>query len=242
MKHMSWISLILTAALLAGCAPAATTEPVAPAAAADTTRPAATAALPTTAPEKNYPAPAVVPTQSGYPAPVDVLGLSGYPAPGAAGLPESCRPEGMLTFVDSTGRFCFAYPADFAQDASGEGNPMLVGPALDPAASPSARLLLFISPLAEGQDLQNMVDSLAAKYSEENPQVEMEINEAALGGEPAFSLEPVPGDAGSRDYIVVHAGEVVTLRFEPNVETYPAARMDRDALIDIVLRSFAWLK
>ncbi len=242
MKHMSWISLILTAALLAACAPAEATEPVAPAAAADATLPAATAALPTAAPENNYPAPAVVPTQSGYPAPVDVLGLPGYPAPGEAGLPESCRPEGMQTFVDPTGRFCFAYPADFSLDTGGEGSPMLVGPAMDDANMPVARLLMLTTPLAEGQNLQSLADGLAAKYSQENPQLEVQTVEATLGGEPAVSLEPVPGEVGSRDVVVVHAGEVITLRFEPNVETYPAARMDRDALIDIVLRSFAWLK
>lgn len=242
MKHIRWISLILTAALLAACAPAAATEPVAPAAAADATLPAATAALPTAAPAENYPAPEAVPTQSAYPAPVDVSGLPGYPAPGEAGLPEPCRPEGMQTFVDPAGRFCFAYPADFTLDASGEGSPMLVGPALDDANMPAARLLMFATPLAEGQTLQSVADGLAAKYGQENPQLEGQTGEATLGGEPAVSLEPVPGDAGSRDIVVVHAGEVITLRFEPNVETYPAARMDRDALIDIVLRSFAWLK
>ena len=40
MKRIRWISLILTAALLAACAPAAATEPVAPAAALQASRPA----------------------------------------------------------------------------------------------------------------------------------------------------------------------------------------------------------
>ena len=226
MKCIRGISLILTAALLAACAPAAAAAPVAPAA----------------APAENYPAPAAAPTLSGYPAPVDVSGLPGYPAPGEAGLPEACRPEGMHTFVDPAGRFCFAYPVDFTLDASGEGSPMLVGPALDDVNMPAARLLMFATLLAEGQTLQSVADGLAAKYGQENPQLEVQTGEVTLGGEPAISLEPVPGDAGSRDVVIVHAGEVITLRFEPNVETYPAARMDRDALIDIVLRSFAWLK
>jgi hypothetical protein len=242
MKLIRWFLLILTAALLAACAPAAATEPVAPAMAADATLPAATAGLATAASVENYPAPPAPPTLSGYPAPVDVLGLPGYPAPGEAGLPESCRPEGMQTFVDPAGRFCFAYPANFSLDASGEGSPMLVGPALSDANIPAARLLMFGTPLAEGQTLQSVADGLAAKYGQANPQLEVQTGEVTLGGEPAVSLEPVPGDAGSRDIVVVHAGEVITLRFEPNVETYPAARMDRDALIDIVLRSFAWLK
>ncbi|NMB67515.1 MAG: hypothetical protein GYA20_01990 [Chloroflexi bacterium] len=149
MKRIRWISLTLTAALLAACAPAAATEPVAPAAAADATLPAATAALPTAAPVESYPAPEAVPTQSAYPAPVDVSGLPGYPAPGVAGLPESCRPEGMQTFVDPAGRFCFAYPADFTLDASGEGSPMLVGPALSDANMPAARLTPHLDPPLE---------------------------------------------------------------------------------------------
>jgi hypothetical protein len=55
-------------------------------------------------------------------------------------------------------------------------------------------------------------------------------------------VEPVPGDPGSKDVVSVHGGEVITLRFQPNVETYSQARPDRDALVDIVMRSFTYLQ
>lgn len=232
MKHIRWITLMVMIALLAACAPAAATE---------NKSPDASAGYPVLEPTA-YPVPVTEPTQAGYPAPVEVPTAVGYPAPGAANLPEACRPEGMQTYSDPAGRYCFAYPANFTLDASGEGSPMLVGPALDSADMPVARLLMFSTRLADGQDLKSIVQSLMTKYGQENSTVIIQQNDLTIGNEPATSLEPVPGEAGSRDYLLVHGGEVIMLRFEPNVETNPAARPDRDALIDIVIKSFTWLK
>ncbi len=191
-----------------------------------------------------YPAPGAEPAQSGYPAPVEAAAQPGYPAPGASdNLPAACKVDGMVTYSDADGRFCFAYPANFSLDTSGEGYPTLLGPALDQAAQPlHARLTIFSSPLADGQDLKSVIEGYLAKYGQSSSSVAIQQNDLQIGGEPAGSLEPVPGEPGSIDYLMVHGGEVITLRFEPNVETYPMARPDREALIDIVLKSFSYLK
>jgi len=90
--------------------------------------------------------------------------------------------------------------------------------------------------------LKSVIEGFLAKYGQSSSSIVIQQNELQIGGEPAGSLEPVPGDPGSIDYLMVHGGEVITLRFEPNVETYPLARPDREALIDIVLKSLSYLK
>lgn len=233
MKHIRWIMVIVVVLLLAACAPAA---------APDTKAPEASAESPVLEPTA-YPAPLSQPTQAGYPAPVESpAAAAAYPAPEVAGLPEACRPEGMTTYNDPAGRYCFAYPSNFTLDANGGESPVLAGPALESTNVPPARLVLLSTVLAEGQDLKSIVENTLAKYNQENSTVTVQQNDLTIGGEPAVSLEPVPGEAGSRDYLMVHGGEVIILRFEPNVETYPAARPDRDALVDIVVKSFTWLK
>lgn len=233
MKQIRWITLIVVVLLLAACAPAA---------APGTKAPEASAQPPALEPTAS-PAPLSEPTLAVYPAPVESPAVAAaYPAPEVASLPEACRPEGMTTYTDPAGRFCFAYPANFTLDANSGESPVLAGPALEPANLPPARLVLLGTVLAEGQDLKSIAENLLSKYNQENNAVAIEQNDLTIGGEPAVSLEPVPGEAGSRDYVLVHGGEVIILRFEPNVETYPAARPDREALIEIVLKSFTWLK
>jgi hypothetical protein len=235
MKLHHWISLLVIVAVLAACSPAtptlAPTEPT-----------GSTVNLP--AVNDNYPAPGPKTAQSSYPAPLDATAQPDYPAPGGSDvLPAACKVDGMLTYSDADGRFCFTYPANFSLDTSGEGYPTLLGPALDQAAQPlRARLTIFSTPLADGQDLKSILEGYLAKYGQSSSSIVIQQKDLQIGGEPAGSLEPVPGQAGSIDYLMVHGGEVITLRFEPNVDTYPAARPDREALIDIVLKSFSYLK
>lgn len=230
MKIYRWISLISIAILLTACSSAAVTEDAIPEAYPATEAPVG---------ETAYPAPEFEATEateaaaSGYPAPVEGTPLPDYPSPsGAADLPASCRVEGMTTYTDPDGRFCFAYPADFTAEEGG-----LVGPAQEPDAA-RARLLILIDPLESGLDLAGLIAARLSEYGD----AAVQQSEVQLGGETAASLEPVPGDPGSKDVVSVHGGEAITLRFQPNVETYAQSRPDRDALVDIVLRSFAWLK
>jgi len=233
LRHLILIAVIVV--LLAACSPATPTlAPVEPTG-SSVNLPAVT---------DNYPAPGDKTAQSSYPAPVEAAAQPGYPAPGGSdNLPAACKVDGMLTYSDADGRFCFAYPANFSLDTSGEGLPTLLGPALDQAAQPlRARMTIFSTPLADGQDLKSVIEGFLAKYGQSSSSIVIQQNELQIGGEPAGSLEPVPGDPGSIDYLMVHGGEVITLRFEPNVETYPLARPDREALIDIVLKSLSYLK
>lgn len=235
MKLHHWISLLVVTLLLAACSTA--TPTLAPAEPTNST-----VNLP--AVNDNYPAPGAKAAQSGYPAPAEATAQPGYPAPGASDLlPAACKVDGMLAYTDADGRFCFAYPANFSLDTSGEGYPTLLGPALDQAAQPlRARLTIFSTPLADGQDLKSVLEGYLAKFGQSSANVAIQQKDLQIGGEPAGSLEPVPGEPGSIDYLMVHGGEVITLRFEPNVKTYPLARPDREALIDIVLKSFSYLK
>jgi len=235
MKLHHLISLVVIVLLLAACSPATPTlAPVEPT--------GSTLNLP--AVNDNYPAPGAEPAQSSYPAPVEAAAQPGYPASGESdNLPAACKVEGMLTYSDADSRFCFAYPANFSLDTSGEGLPTLLGPALDQAAQPlRARLTIFSNPLADGQNLKSLIEGYLAKYGQSSSSVVIQQNDLQIGGEPAGSLEPVPGEPGSIDYLMVHGGEVITLRFEPDVTKYPLARPDREALIDIVLKSFSYLK
>lgn len=223
MKIARLISLLTIVVMLAACAPAAASQ-----------TPAATAAPSN---DGAYPAPTGEPTaNAAYPAPsaaAITATEAGYPAPGAAdNLPAACKVDGMSTYSDANGRFCFAYPADFS--AEGEG---LVGPAQEPDAA-RARLVIESEALQSGMDLAGVIAARLANYGDASVQQA----EAQLGGEAAISLEPVPGDPGSLDYVIVHGGEVITLHFQPNVATYAQGKPDRDALVDIVVKSFTFLK
>ncbi|TLN23798.1 hypothetical protein FDZ74_03420 [bacterium] len=226
MKKIAWISLVLFALLLAACSPAAATT----AAAGD-------AAL---AAGQGYPAPTAAATGESYPAPDDTAQPTlpaDYPAPDpAASLPAACRVDGMATYSDAAGRFCFAYPQDFSLE--GEG---LVGPAQEPDAA-RARLLILSEALQSGSDLKTVIENRLAEYGQADSTLQIQRVDVQVGGEPAASLEPVPGEPGSIDYLLVHGGEVITLRFQPNVETYPQSRPDRNALVDMVVKSFTFLK
>ncbi|GAP14260.1 hypothetical protein LARV_02026 [Longilinea arvoryzae] len=226
MKMFRWISVLLIVVMLAACAPAAASDAAGAKSPAGTDIPAGSDA---------YPAPTTEVTQSGYPAPaVEVPTVeSGYPAPAANdNLPAACKVDGMHTYTDANGRFCFAYPADFSVEGDG-----LVGPAQDPDLA-RARLAILSEALESGKDLAGVIAARLAEYGD----AAVKQADVQLGGEPSVSLEPVPGDPGSLDTVSVHGGEVITLRFQPDVETYPQGRMDRDALVDAVMKSFTWLK
>jgi hypothetical protein len=231
MKYFRWISLILIIALLAACAPAAATK----AAGTETSNGSGAYPAPqTTTTQAGYPAPTGETTAAaGYPAPaVESTPAAGYPAPANDNLPAACKVDGMTTYTDPNGRFCFAYPADFTTEGDG-----LVGPKQDPDAA-RARLVIQSDALESGKDLAGVIAARLAGYGSAS----VKQADVKLGGEAAVSLEPVPGDPGSLDYVIVHGGEVITLSFQPNIETYAQGRMDRDALVDILVKSFTWLK
>ena len=163
------------------------------------------------------------------------------PAPvlDAEGVPETCRIEGLNTYVDTSSGFCFAYPAAFEAQVNETGNPLFVGPPLDDGVEPlRASLLVEVEVAVAGKTLTEIVDGYVSQFAETNVPA-IERTPVALAGRPAELLEGVPGREGSRDILMLHEGKLFHLMFMPSVRDVPQAAADVQVLSTTVVATFA---
>jgi hypothetical protein len=166
--------------------------------------------------------------------------LDPAPTPVVSSLPQTCQVTDLNVYVDEERGYCFAYPLDFSLDtsAASQGTILLQGPALDQSSQPiRASLELTAQPVPGGSNL----DLLAAAYLNSLGELSVGItqNTTTLGGEPAVSLEPVPGILSSRVFLALHNDVLLTLRFHP--VDMEAAKPDLEALTQTLSGSFSFL-
>jgi hypothetical protein len=203
--------------LLAACTPAVALEPVV------TGEPAPTAAVEPTATLEPPAAPA--PTAS--------------PAPTPA-APQACIVPGQQTYTQE--RYCFAYPADFTLEEHKEsGVTILYGQALDEGPDP-VRVSMGVSMqrVPPGSNLARLVDDFRSQNYLQGLPWEIVRTAHVLGGEPAESLDDLPGRLSYRQVMAIHGEILYTLIFNPSDN--PAAHADLERLFETVMGSFTFLE
>lgn len=163
------------------------------------------------------------------------------PSPTVSGstLPLTCQVTDLSVYINQEWGYCFAYPRgfQFEQGEAGSGVFHIVGPALEDNANPlRASLEVTMQPVPEGSDLSRLVDAYLTSFADAPLPITRES--LTLGGEPAETLEPVPGLLSSRVILTMHNNALFTLRFHP-VDA-ELAQPDVDALTQTVIGSFAF--
>jgi hypothetical protein len=205
---LSFIFLLL-AITLAACRAASTATPTALPTASPTRLPAtftpqapmATPALPTPEPPTSTPEILITPTQA-------------VPKTSMFALPEACRVEGSLTYVNRTDSYCFAYPPEFifAKDA---GVTISSGP-LDTRAEPLIVSAGILVQPAGDQSLDTAVAAYLQEFVGANPPWEVPNTPISVGSETGRLLDPVPGLGSSRVILAIHNQQVYRLTFYPS--------------------------
>lgn len=179
------------------------------------------------------------------------------PSPGEAGaggieLPAACVIEGMGLYVapenpvatdDEAGAgiaaLCFAIPPGFTAQPTPQGQPRLIGPALDASLSPMRATFALEPPQpAEGRTLDEIVgDYLSTAGDDDTVPTELTV-----GGETAILLDNLPAGRGSQEVFFLHDGQLYHLLFQPDPDRVPAAEADMARLMEAVLGSLAFLE
>ncbi len=174
------------------------------------------------------------------PTPEIFSALAPSPTPSDSTLPLTCQVTDLGVYVNQERGYCFAYPGTFTLDESraAEGIIALYGPDLEISANPvhvSLEITTQVVPTKSG--LTPLVDAYRMSFGD-SP-VPIGRDTGMLGGEPAETLDPVPGLLSSRVTMALHENILFTLRFHPS--DLDIARPDLEALTQTVTGSFAFL-
>jgi hypothetical protein len=174
------------------------------------------------------------------PTPEIFSALAPSPTPSDSTLPLTCQVTDLGVFVNQEWGYCFAHPGTFTLDKSraAEGIMTLYGPGLEDSANPvrvSLEITTQVLPPESG--LTPLVDAYRMSFGDSSVSIGHETG--MLGGEPAETLDPVPGLLSSRVTMAIHENTLFTLRFHPS--DLDIARPDLEALTQTVTGSFAFL-
>jgi hypothetical protein len=214
MKKFRFLSsLFLVAIVLSGCTSAGTVEPQ---------------VAPTLIAEPATPTPEIF------------SALAPSPTPPDSTLPLTCQVTDLGVFINEEWGYCFAYPGTFTLDESRavEGIITLYGPGLEDNANPvrvSLEITAQVAPPESG--LTPLVEAYRSSFGEIPLPIGRETG--MLGGEPAETLDPVPGLLSSRVMMALNENILLTLRFHPS--DLELAKPDLEALFQTVTGSFAFL-
>ena len=236
------VATLLTLVVLIGvtaCQPLQSPAPATPEAIA----PAPTSALRPSAPATAQPtatvAPATTatlqPTATAQSAPTATLTPHGDPL-----LPEPCRPaSGNRVYIRSEDAFCFSIPERFKIQESAPGHALIVGPALEKSADPIfASLDVTATEVPAGSDLNDLVDEALREFTD-FAAWKIVRTPTQVDGEPAVSVEPIPGRLSGRDLFFLHGNTFYRLYFWP-VDS-KIAQADLSELYKTVTNSFRFL-
>jgi hypothetical protein len=212
----------------------ATTEAITP---ASTSEPTLTSTA-TTPPTATIPLTATAtlqPTVTPQPAPTATLTSHGDPL-----LPEPCRPDrGNGVYIRSEDAFCFSIPERFKIQESAPGHAIIVGPALEKTADPIfASLEVTATEVPAGSSLNDLVEEALREFDDFTAW-KIVRTPVQVDGEPAVSVEPVPGRLSSRHLYFLHKGTFYKLSFWP-VDA-KLAQADLSELFTTVTNSFRFL-
>jgi len=155
-------------------------------------------------------------------------------------LPLNCQVTDLNVYVNEEWGYCFAYPINFTLDESrtAGGSINVYGPALDNNADPlRVSLKITAQPVPQGSELPALVEAYLSSFQNMNSLITRETR--SLGGDPAETLQPVPGLLNSRIMIALHENVLFTVRFQPSDMTI--AKPDLNALMHTVIGSFTFM-
>jgi hypothetical protein len=175
------------------------------------------------------------PAAPAQPVPTTTLTPHGDPL-----LPEPCRPaSGNRVYIRSEDAFCFSIPERFKIEESVPGHARIVGPALEKSADPIfASLEVTATEVPAGSNLNDLVDEALREFAD-FAAWKIIRTPTVVDGEPAVSVEPIPGRLSSRHLYFLHEKTFYKLSFWP-VDA-KLARVDLRELFTTVTDSFRFL-
>jgi hypothetical protein len=156
-------------------------------------------------------------------------------------LPLTCQFTDLSVYVNQDWGYCFAYPTNYMLDESqaAEGRISLYGrPLGDPAEPIRVTLEVTVQTVPAGSSLPTLANSYRLAFLQADVSTPTVSTSSTLGGEPAETLESVPGRLPSRLLMALHDNMLYTLRFFPS-ETEETSN-DLEALTQTVTGSFAY--
>lgn len=158
----------------------------------------------------------------------------------SAAIPATCRPTDELSsFIEPNGYYCLRYPNYFRIGDQRENHVGFYGPPLDQSSEPiAAGLFVEIKGPANGASLQDIVDQVLPPLANDIPITRRTLT---LGGEPAELIEGLPGQTGSQQLFMLHAGLVYHFTFYPVDPNFPQVTSDLAVLWAAVTNSFQFM-
>jgi len=166
--------------------------------------------------------------------------LDPSPTPSESKLPMTCQVTDLNVYIDSTGRYCFAYPKRFTFGTQPFFNiPAVMGPAIGSSEEPLlATFAVEAAPYDSHKGLDQQVDEFLRGFTVAAPE-SMTRARIVVGGEAAVLVDIVPVQLSWRIVFVPHDGQLYRLMYWPI--DVPEATADIDELYQTTLNSFAFL-
>ena len=165
--------------------------------------------------------------------------LDPSPTPSDSTLPLTCQVTDLNVYINEMDGFCFAYPTGFTLGDQPSDNPGVRGPNLDNSIEPTyATFGVDVTPAAANMSVREQAEAYFER-TDSNMDVAT-WTEMQVGGEPAWSVEPIPTIGAWRMVFVEHNGSLFRLAYWP-VDA-EIARADVEELTQTTLGSFAFLK
>lgn len=160
-------------------------------------------------------------------------------APASTAQPAACPQPGLgveALQIDDHG-YCAAIPTGYSVLYPNPAEIIVQrGSRTDPAPD-QVRLYIQVADAA-GRTPAGLADQAVAGLGSAFP---VERADLTLGGEPAVSLNNLPGQDLGRQLIVVHAGRAYKLTFVPLDTVRAETRQELETLYEVVVRSFRFV-
>lgn len=159
--------------------------------------------------------------------------------PSGSTLPLTCQVTDLNVYINDMDGFCFAYPTRFTLGDQPSDNPGVRGPNLDNSIEPTyVTFGVEVTPAATDKTVREQAE---AYFERTNSYMDLATwMEMQVGGEPAWSVGPIPTIGAWQMVFVQHHDSLFRLAYWP-VDA-EIAKADVEELIQTTLGSFAFLK
>jgi hypothetical protein len=148
-------------------------------------------------------------------------------------------PAGRILFTNDQDGFCLLVPGEYAAQ-TGDGQTTFYVDSLMNVNKP--RLFINVE-AADGRTLDDVTTAIREEFAATMPGSEVMWSFGyMLDGVPANQFEQMPGQDLSRQLVMVHGGRFYTLTFVPDDPEAGDAYSEMQALYDLVIGSFSFLR